>query len=114
MLIFIELWNTNDKWDALTPDEQNTLVYDLVKSLEDLDGPGGIDMVGWGMQVEKVDHKLPYQLFAIWKVPDEKQLARVQRALHRAGWYDYVNQVNVAGRLLKSPTDLPIYGGQQP
>lgn len=105
MLVFVELWNTTEKFDALTPEEQNTLVYDLVKSLEDLDGAGGIKMLGWGMQSKKVDRQLPYQLFAIWKVPDEKQLARVQRALKRAGWYEYVNQVNVAGLLLKSPTD---------
>jgi hypothetical protein len=69
-------------------------------------------MLGWGVQLENVDQKSPYQLFALWKVPDEKQLHRVERALQRAGWYDYVYQVNVAGKLLKSPTDLPVYGGQ--
>ncbi len=110
MLVFIELWNPNEKWNALTPEEQQQLVYKLIKSLEDLDGPGGIEMLGWGSQSQKVDRQLPYQLFAIWRIPDETQLARIQKALKRAGWYDYVNQVNVAGTLLPSPTDLPIFG----
>lgn len=109
MLIFIELWNTNEKWAALTPDEQNELVTNLVQSLEDIDGPGGIEMIGWGSQTKEVDQQLPYQLFAIWRIPTHGDLLKVQTALELAGWYDYVNQVNVAGELLPSPTDLPIF-----
>jgi hypothetical protein len=114
MLIFIELWNPNEKFNQLTPEQQQKLVGQLVKSLEDLDGPGGIEMIGWGTQLGKVDHQLPYQLFALWRVPDEKQLARVQQALQQAGWYEYVNQVNVAGELLPSPTHLPVYAAVKP
>lgn len=108
-MIFIELWNPGDKWNAMTPDEQKKFIGELIKKLEDLDGPGGIQLMGWGSQIGAVDHKLPYQLFALWQVPDEVELARLQAALQDAGWYEYVDQVNVAGNLLPSPTQLPIF-----
>lgn len=109
MFIFIELWNTKPTWDALPPGEQQAFVKKLIKGIEDLDGPGGIEMLGWGAQFPGLDFPLPYKLFAIWRVPSEPDLARVQAALRAANWYDYVDQVNVAGQLLPSPTAVPKY-----
>jgi hypothetical protein len=109
MMIFIELWNPSEKWNAMTPDEQKMFIGELIRKLEALDGPGGIQLTGWGSQIGAVDHKLPYQLFALWQVPDEAGLAKLEAGLADAGWYEYVDQVNVAGYLLPSPTQLPVF-----
>jgi len=105
MMIFIELWNPGEKWKEMSAEEQKRFISELIAKLEDLDGQGGIELMGWGSQIGVVDRKLPYELFALWQVPDEAELGRLQAGLRDAGWYDYVDQVNVAGDLLPSPTD---------
>jgi hypothetical protein len=95
MQVFIELWSYKPAWTSLSPEERAAYMErvqpDIGAVLE-----AGVQVMACGSAAD-VDRAGDWDLFAVWSAPDEQTLRLLQEKVAASGWYDYFEQVNVAG-----------------
>ncbi len=102
MHIFIELWQMNARWQRLDAAARGKLMADMAARTGPVIAAGAIEVLGWGFADAGIDHPASHQLFAVWRAPSAAAIAALAQAIGDGGWYDYADQVNVAG-LLQPP-----------
>jgi len=95
MLLYIELWNPRQKWLDMTPEERGAYMEKVGPVMQETMS-WGLEMVGWS--VCKGD-SAGYQYMAVWKIPDESIVHKLEEAVTQAGWHEYFEQVNSWGTL---------------
>jgi hypothetical protein len=67
-------------------------------------GPGikellnqGIEVVAWGVNDVDTPHRAGFDFFAAWRMPNRDLARLLEDTVERAGWYDYMEQINARG-----------------
>lgn len=99
--IFIEFWSIKDEWRALAPDARAAYAKRLMPAMQEA-ADEGLEILAWGYNEPGIDRRLSYDVFAVYRLPDERMLAKLQQMIAHSGWYTYFDQVN-AGGAVRSP-----------
>lgn len=98
MHTFIELWNTTDRWEALTTEQRKDFMEQVGAGVVQL-AEAGVETLGWGIARTDIDAPDDHRFFAIWQAPDVTGIDVFQKAVADSGWYDLFEQVNISGEL---------------
>ena len=105
MQLYVELWNANSKWLALSEEDRQQYIDGVGPSMNVLID-AGVEIVGWAMSDTDTPHDSGYRYIAVWKMPSAKEVDLLEKALVQAGWHDYFDQVNARGELIPPPQAL--------
>lgn len=98
MHTFIELWKAKPSWDALSREERAAYMEQVGAGVQQL-ADAGVEAVTWGLVDEDTDRCGDFHFFAIWRMPDKQGVKLLEQAVEEAGWYEYMEQVNVSGEM---------------
>lgn len=96
MKTFIELWKAKDSWLSLPQHERENYLSKMQPTIPFFIEKGAI-IISWGQNTDAQDQKSDYDWFSIWQFPDEDVMMEFEALLQEAGWYNYFNQINLAG-----------------
>jgi hypothetical protein len=60
----------------------------------------GIELVGFALNDQDAPHRADYRYLAVWKMPSEELVHRLEAAIEQAGWHNYFEQVNAKGTII--------------
>ena len=95
MHLFIELWNATQAWRDLSQEERGAYAEKVGAGMAQL-AEAGVEVIGWGFAEDR-EHPSGYDAFAVWRMPSGAEVDTFERTVTEAGWYEYFEQVNVAG-----------------
>jgi len=107
MHVFIELWKAKPAWEALSRDERVAYMEQVGAGVRQL-AEAGVEAVTWGLVEEDTVRRADFDFFAVWRTPDKDATKLLERAVEEAGWYEYMEQVNVSGEMA-SPQEVIAY-----
>ena len=95
MQTLVIMWQPNDKWQALSADEQKQYLLSLDTAVNEARSHG-VMTLGWS----RIDTRLPKApaegyvgVFAMSSVED---IHGLEQNVSESGWYDYFDSVNVS------------------
>jgi haloalkane dehalogenase len=116
--IFVELYNYNAEWRALSTVEREEFVYKIFASASGL-ADIGVEIVAYAFNDPNTDRRAPYDFFCVYRAPDDAVVRRFEKEIAASGWYRYFDQVNLSGAAMTPlgvlPGHVPLAGpGTQP
>lgn len=97
--LFVELYNYKPTWRELPAAERQAFVMTLAENMPVIEQMG-VEILGYGVNDPATPMRAPYDFFSMYRVPNAEVLQGFQAAIAESGWYDYFDQVNVAGAAL--------------
>lgn len=104
MHMFIELWRAKPAWEALGREERAKYMEQVGAGIQPL-AEAGVEAITWGLVDEDTSRRAGFDFFAVWRMPDKNGARLFERAVEEAGWYEYMEQVNVSGEMA-SPQEV--------
>ncbi len=98
MILYIELWNPRQKWLDMTIEERESYMETVEPVMQETMS-WGLEMAGWTVTKGKGEHEAGSQYMAIWKIPEESIVHKVEEAVAKTGWHEYFEQINSWGTL---------------
>ena len=103
MHLYIELFKAKDAWLELSPEQRGAYVQQVGSSMQGvLDA--GAELVGSGATDPGTSHRVGFDFFAVWKLPNADVVREFEAGIERDKWYDYFEQVNASGQLVDFPS----------
>jgi hypothetical protein len=99
MHVLIEYSRLGDGWRVLGGEDRRRYVEEVGRQLAPFFARG-LRVLASGFKDPATTHPADYDFFAVYAAPDRAVIADLERAIERAGWYDLVEQVNMAGEAL--------------
>ena len=96
MKLFTEICRAKPAWLALSADERAAFLEPVGSVMRKLESQGA-NIVAWGFNDLHTPQRAPYDFFATIVFPDDETMLSYEQLFRRAGWYDYFEQVNIAG-----------------
>jgi hypothetical protein len=96
MYLYVELWSAKPAWHELSTDERAAYMDRLGPGIAELIEKG-IEVVAWGENDADTPHRAGFDFFAVWRMPDRDHARLLEDTVERAGWYDYMEQLNARG-----------------
>jgi len=96
MYTFIELCRTKPAWAELSTQDREAFLAPVKGAMEQLQA-GGTNIVSWGFNDPQTPQRSEYDFFAVFEFPSQAAALDYERLFSMAGWYQYFEQVNVAG-----------------
>ncbi|MCE2890359.1 MAG: DUF6616 family protein [Hyphomonadaceae bacterium] len=92
----IEIWSKKPAWEALGATEQQAFINGILEKV----GPlmeVGLKLVASGFIELKLPNSLPFQYYAFWESDDPTLVSKFAETLRDEGWFNYFDQLNIAG-----------------
>lgn len=102
MYLYVELWNVTQDWMDLSKEERREFFENAKAGIQQL-MEAGVENVGWAMNDEHTPHRSDYRYMAVWKMPSEEYVKKLEEGVQEAGWYKYFSQQNSRGRIMELP-----------
>lgn len=95
MIYFVEIWREKAAWQNLSREERTEFLNQIGPRLEQL-RQKGVEVVVWGQNHQRTPQRAEYDFFGIYKFPDERAVQDYHKAVEKAGWLNYFEQINLA------------------
>lgn len=105
MQLYVELWQAQPKWLALSVAERQEYFEKVGSELQKLT-EAGVELVGFAINDEDTPYRGDYRYLAVWKMPSREQVEMLEASVQQAGWHDYFEQINARGELISPPQAL--------
>jgi hypothetical protein len=96
MYLYVELWNVRPAWLALTVEQRAAYIEQVNHAMQGMFNAGA-KVITWSVTDAATDRPAGQSYFAVWQFPDAAFARQFELQVAQAGWYDYFEQVNVAG-----------------
>ena len=97
MITYIEVWNAKEAWLDLSKDERSHYMAALGPAIQQLMA-SGVSIISWGANEAQTFERASYDFFAVWSFPGIESVKAFEQMVEGAGWYQYFEQVNLAGK----------------
>ena len=98
MQVLVILWEPNEKWSALSREQQ----ADYLQSLDDAINEArshGLMTLGWS-RVDRTLNKAPQEGYVgVFAMNSAQDIHELDRNIQRSLWYDYFDSVNISIKL---------------
>ena len=102
MYLYVELWNVTQEWMNLSKDERREFFEKAKVELQQLQ-QAGVENLGWAMNDEHTPYRSDYRYMAVWKMPSEEYVKKLEESVEAMGWYKYFSQQNSRGKIMELP-----------
>ena len=96
MYTYIELWKAKQSWLDLSQEERGNYMDALGPAIQQMI-ENGVQILSWGVNESPVNRG-EYDYFGVWTFPNEESTKNFEKLVEGAGWYNYFDQVNIAGK----------------
>ncbi|MCU0491607.1 MAG: hypothetical protein MUD01_08465 [Chloroflexaceae bacterium] len=98
MYLYLELWNVRPAWLALSVEQRAHYIEQVNGAMQGMFSAGA-EVLTWSVTDAATDRPAGQGYFAVWKFPDAAFARQFEQQVAAAGWYDYFEQVNLAGAI---------------
>lgn len=105
MYLYVELWNVTQDWMDLSKDERRDFFEKAKSRMQGL-LEAGVENIGWAMNDEHTPYRSDYRYIAVWKIPSEEYIKKLESAVEEAGWHKYFSQQNSRGKIMTVPAAM--------
>lgn len=102
--IMVEMYNYRNSWHDAAPEVRASFVDGLLASFGKNPVPG-MEIIAYAANDPTTDKGAPYDFFCVYRMPDSVSRRQFEEVVAASGWYDYFDQVNLAGAAM-SPLGL--------
>ena len=95
MQILLILWEPNEKWSALSQEEQADYLRSLDGAINEARSHG-VMTLGWS-KVDRTLNKAPAQGYVgVFAMKSAEDIRELDKNIQQARWYDYFDSVNIS------------------
>lgn len=98
MHLVVELWKPTPAFLAAPSAVREEIIAGVRGGIEQM-AAAGIHTLGWGRVTPSEDHPPGYDWFSVWEIPSPELVDAFFAGVAASGWYDWFEQVNIAGEL---------------
>jgi len=94
-----QLWTPTPRWLALSEDERYGFLDELAVEVNEMTADG-VDILGFAINDGGSAPQDAHRYIAMWKLPSETHLQRLEETVSESDWGEYFDQVMVRGELV--------------
>lgn len=95
MQTLIILWEPNERWHALSEDEQKEYLRNLDGILSEARSHG-VMTLGWSKIDRSLNKSVKEGYVGVFAMSDEAQIHELDKNIQQSTWYDYFDSANVS------------------
>ena len=101
--VLTEIWRARPSWLALAKEDRREFFDTKINAFLGSMVQAGAEIVACALNENKGGERIDYTYMAVWKVPDEEFVTRLESGAAELGFLDYFEQVNFSGAILAPP-----------